>query len=873
MLTMKKTFLLIATSLLLFFSGYSQVPDLIINGYVFDQSTNALLPVEDQPVDILIDSTNFGFYYQNTVITDDQGYFADTIELTPPSVTGLVHISTYDSCLGIDQEIVLFFNPGLPPFTVEFVLCDTLQPDCEAFYYYYPVDSNAFSLTFQFTDASIGTPSEWLWDFGDGTTSTEQNPVHTFPEQGIYPVCLTITDTVNNCTNTFCMDVETMDPGPGGCDNFFIHHPTPNPNEIAFMGMVVPPPFFQVLSYDWDFGDGTTGTGQQITHIFPEDSVDSYTVCLTTTSILLNGDTCVATSCKDVLVNFPPGCSAMFIHYPVPDSNLAIQFEDWSFVGNGGSPDSWLWDFGDGNSSTMQDPMHVYADTGYYEVCLTITDSLDNCTDTYCETIFVGQAIPPPAPCFSFFFYDKVDTFTFTFYGEAYINGILATGNTLFEWDFDDGTTAAGQTVTHTFPDDSIGVYHVCITAYTIDSVTNDTCVSSFCDIVFVDGWPWNDCMSWFLYYPDTADLTINFEGYTQSIYPTTWSWEFGDGNTGSGQYITHAYDSAGVYPVTLITVDSSGCSWVSTMEVWVGDPSFDITGSVILDSNLMADAGIVRLLTTDSLYQDVIVLDSTTIQSDGSFTFDEVPLNFFMLYYVQAELSDSSAYFGQYMPTYHISSLTWQNAFPVLPIFSWPADIYMIPSNSMSPGPGSISGTVTSLGTRGQLEGVHVMLMNEDMEPYTYVVTGEDGTFDFNDIAYGSYVVHAEMLGIHTTQAFITLDEEKPASQVNFIVEGNQATLSVSEQPGMLLTGAGDPYPNPVTDNAWIELNAKESTDIEIRIYNQLGQIVYSESLRLQEGKQRVQIATGNLAPGIHLLHITTGTGDRITRRLAKTN
>lgn len=773
---MKRKLLLSALILIFTHFGFTQVPDLIVSGYVFDYSTGTTVPIEDQSVDIMIDSTNSGFSYENTVLTDSLGYFADTIELNPPFVVGLVHISTYDSCLGYNQEIVAFFNPGAPPFPVEFLLCDNFTPGCEASFYYYPVDSNAFSsLSYQFMDASIGDPDTWQWDFGDGTTSGEQNPVHTFPDAGTYPVCLTITDTVENCTDTFCMDVEVGEPGPGGCDNFFVHHPTGNPNELEFMGMVVPPPFFQVESWEWDFGDGTTGTGQTITHTFPEDSVDTYTVCLTTTSILQNGDTCVATSCQDVIVNLPYECTAFFIHYPAPDSSLTINFQDMSFTGNGGVPDSWVWDFGDGDSSLLQDPSHTYADTGYYDVCLTITDSLDNCTDTYCETIYVVEIVPP-------------------------------TG-----------------------------------------------------------------CTSGFTYYPDTAALTINFEGFTQSLFPTTWSWEFGDGTTGSGQFVSHTYDSAGVYPVTLITVDSTGCSWVTTMDVWVGNPSFDISGTVFLDSNLTADEGIVRLMTADSLWQDVIVLDSTDILPDGSFIFEDVPMYFFMLYYVQAELTDSSAYFGDYLPTYHISSLTWQSAFPVLPVFSWPADVYMIPANSMNSGPGSITGSVTSLDTRGIMSGVHVMLMDEEMNPYTYVVTDEDGIFEFDNIAYGTYMVHAEMMGIHTTQAVITLSEEIPESQVNFIVEGNTATLSISEDRG-IIASSGNVYPNPVTDRAWLEIDSEEPVDLDVMIFNQMGQKVYHERLNIGEGNQRILLNTSSLSPGIHYLNIITENGDNISKKLVKT-
>jgi hypothetical protein len=597
---MKTKILLLTGIFFLYISGFSQQNDLIVNGFVSEANAGGIFPVPDQAVEIMIDSTDTGYFYQNTVFTDDQGFYSDTIPVPPEVTFGLIHLSTFDSCLGYNQEAVVVFVNGSPPVTYEFLLCDNTVPDCEALFVYFPLDSNMVNpLSFQFQDVSIGSPTGWAWEFGDG------------------------------------------------------------------------------------------------------------------------------------------------------------------------------------NTSALQDPMHIYADTGYYEVCLTITDSSGNCTDTYCETIFVGN-INPPTGCESYFYYDQDDTLTFTFYAEAYMNGMTTTNTTLFEWDF-------------------------------------------------------------------------------------------GDGTTGTGQFISHTYDSTGVYTVILTTTDSTGCAWTSAQQVWVGNPQWDIFGTVYLDSNLVADMGIVRLMTADSLFQTVIQLDSTGIQADGSYIFEDIPLTPFMLYFVQAELKDGSIYFGSYLPTYHISSLTWQEAFPVLPIFSWPADIFMIEGNSVNSGDGTIGGNVTSLGTRGQMEGVHIMIMDEDLNPYTYVTTDSDGYFEFDNLAYGTYVIHAEMMGINTTQAVITLSEDQPESQVNFIVEGNQATLSIREDHG-IITSSGNVYPNPVTDRTWLEIDAEEPADLDVMIFNQMGQKVYHEKLNIGEGNQRILLNTSSLSLGIHHLNIISENGDNISKKLVKT-
>lgn len=866
---MKKTFLLLVTMFFLILSSIAQF-DYSISGYVYDGSNPNLAPLPGHPVEVMIDSTASGWSYQNTLITDDQGFFIDSIALQTGFEFGILLLSTMDPCTGDVQEVVMPIIPGIPGDFIEFIVCDTVISPCEAMFYYYPMDSNGFmSNTIQFVDISMGAPSSWSWDFGDGTASTEQNPVHVFDQSGIYPVCLTIADSSNACTSTFCMDIEVGFPPPSGCENFFYYYSDPNSLDFTFEGYMANPSM-TADSYFWDFGDGTTASGQMVTHTFPPDSTEFYTVCLTTTVLTANGDTCIYTSCQDVWTNMQYECVAMYIYYP--DSANGIFFEDWSFTANGGIPSNWYWDFGDGNNSTEQNPYHIYADTGYYQVCLTIVDSLGDCTDTYCDMVMVGWYPPPPAGCYNTFYYDKTDTATLTFYGDAFMNGMVVSDISDFQWDFGDGTTGTGQTVSHTFPTDSNQVvFTVCLTTFTPAANANgDTCVAYFCDIVFLEGQGW-DCMSWINYYPDSG-MTYNFEGIMNNMMPADFTWEFGDGTTGTGQYISHTYAQSGFYPVTMTSVDSTGCTWTSTIEIYVGTPYFAIFGNVWLDSLLTADIGTVRLMEADSMWQNVNEVATTEIQQGGFYQFDTLPMNNFNLYFVQAELSDASVYFGQYVPTYHVSSLTWETAMPILPIFSWPADIFMIPANSINSGPGNISGTLNNLNVRGEMEGVQVMLMNESMAPYTYFTTDASGTFSFENIPYGTYVLHAEVMGVHNTQATITLSADQPDATVNFIIDGNQASLSVDERYE-ILTGSVELYPNPATSQAWLEMNISENTDVAVEIFNQIGQMVSSEERFLTKGNNKFGISIGKAEPGLYLVRITASNGEFITRRLIKTN
>lgn len=276
------------------------------------------------------------------------------------------------------------------------------------------------------------------WDYGDlspqenGATAT-----HTYAAAGGYAV--TLTDTMYGWT-TICSSDTTISIGvaPNSAWTSSTNFLTANfTDQSTFNGAV---------THLWDFGDGNTSTQQNPSHTYAADG--TYTVCLTVS------DACGAdSSCQSVTVSV--ACVNPVADYTYVSNNLAVDFTDASATT--GSMVTWAWDFGDGNSSSVQNPSHVYAAPGTYTVCLAVVDSCG--ANTYCEPITVTC----PQPTAGFTVSGTDPSFTFT-------NTSTTSGTVTYAWDFGDGNTSTVMSPSHTYTANG---------TYTVILVVTDDCGSN----------------------------------------------------------------------------------------------------------------------------------------------------------------------------------------------------------------------------------------------------------------------------------------------------------------------------------------------------------------------------------------------------------
>jgi uncharacterized repeat protein (TIGR01451 family) len=185
--------------------------------------------------------------------------------------------------------------------------------------------------------------------------------------------CIEVYD-ANGCSSANCYTIQ----GTGGC--YFTYTSGP------LLGAVVNfsasnDSSVTASQWIWNFADGTSGTGQNPTHTFAGGGY--YLVSMNV--YYTNGDSCSYSDyvyVQDSTWNHYPGCQAWFNYYIDSSNNSTFHFADYSAY----NPVSWAWDFGDGTSSTGQNPTHTYNSLGSWTVCLTTTDA-SGCTSNYCQQL------------------------------------------------------------------------------------------------------------------------------------------------------------------------------------------------------------------------------------------------------------------------------------------------------------------------------------------------------------------------------------------------------------------------------------------------------------------------------------------------------
>ena len=289
---------------------------------------------------------------------------------------------------------------------------------------------------------------QYLWDFGDGSTSTVFEPVYTYTTAGTYEVALVVIDssTCNIADTSYLTVIVYAD----SIEAAFDVTEVPDCDELLAE-------FFNVsevldgTTYFWDFGDGTTSTLENPVHNYTTPGV--YTVQLIITDLTSCNQTDTATYTLSFLTGFNEGFDIS------TDGCLPL---DATFTSSFEGADSYLWDFGDGTSGTGPLIIHTYSNPGIYNVTLTIVVCGIAEVETF-QLVVEGNPVT---------LFDSEPAIGLMNTPIAFNN--LSTNASTFNWQFSDGGSSAATNPTYTF--NSIGGYEICLTAY-----NNAGCEDTFC--------------------------------------------------------------------------------------------------------------------------------------------------------------------------------------------------------------------------------------------------------------------------------------------------------------------------------------------------------------------------------------------------------
>lgn len=515
-----------------------------------------------------------------------------------------LQITTTDGCIQTSSSFITV-NPKP-------VANYTSNPECE-------YDAVNFSST---STVSIGTIASWNWSFGDGNTSTTQNPSNLYATDGTYLINLVV------FSDKGCIDVTSG-------NQIVYKKPTASFNANAACSSKET--FFSntstssnsLTNYSWDYeNDGTVDNStSNPSYIYP--TIGNFDVLLTVEDA--NG--CIDDTISSIIVNALPQVDFTFTTVcPGFPTNL----NDASIVAGSATIANWQWDIGNDGSieTTTQNGAKIWNTGGNYDVELMVV-STDGCKDSVVHSVLV---LPKPVADFS------NTTICFGTATNFTDNSTVSMNNTItdWNWNFDDANIAMIQNPTNDYG--IHGLYNVTLMVETNngcrDTITKevevyskpviDFSMQNVCEyerVIFINNTtiPGGDNMTYLWNFGDNSVLSVespthlyNTEGvysvnlqatsinncvsdstiaveiydepsaqfaltngcvyddFTFTDYSITtstisnWNWDYSDGNTSTLQSPIHTFNSEGIYPVRLIVITSDQCTDTSTINLEV---------------------------------------------------------------------------------------------------------------------------------------------------------------------------------------------------------------------------------------------------------------------------------------------------------------
>ncbi|ANE50713.1 PKD domain-containing protein [Flavisolibacter tropicus] len=392
------------------------------------------------------------------------------------------------------------------------------------------ITSGCSPIIVNFQDLSQGGAKIWKWDFGNGATSSKQNPSTTYFDPGTYTITLTIfnADETDSSKIVKTAYITVFDPPQAefvsdkqsGCSPYF----------IQFSDLSTSPFGTTIKGWKWEFGDGGVSTEQNPRYNYKR--AGSYTVTLTIT----NDQGCTKLITKPNYINIIQGVVPNFTFI---DPMVCMAPATYNFTNRSTGPGNltYSWSLGNGATANTRDASTTYAVNGNYKVSLIVSSDI-GCMDSVSQVLEVGKAvtdfITPAVIC------PKTNI--------AFLNNSTPRPISS-QWEFSTGFKDNTRNTSTSFP--TAGTYTV--TLVNVYAVCTDTLEKT---ITVADGPTINfSAVDTFKCQPP---FTVNFNNSSNG---SSYKWDFGDGTTSTAANPSHTYTSYGEFDVTLVATGPSGCN------------------------------------------------------------------------------------------------------------------------------------------------------------------------------------------------------------------------------------------------------------------------------------------------------------------------
>lgn len=489
--------------------------------------------------------------------TEAPGNLVGTAEIGPISVGGQSSATIAWEPPVTGPDMIVRVNGGGP---MELVLSNNVvqvQSDISNFFPVPAFDADPLSaltledVTFDGSSSSDpdGTLASFLFDFGDGNDTgwvSTSIVTHAYSDDGNFTASMRVKDDKGGSSDERSVNITIENRAPVA----IIGTDDPSMEVLTWEAYNVTAINSKdmdgdIISYNWDLGDGNTSTEMAVSHQYEDDGI--YTINLTVTD---DDDAYSGTELQVMVGNRGPSAT-IFVNTTTTMKGWGVEFDGQGSYDPDGEIASYSWDFGDGRTGEGVLVDHTFKQGGTYTVDLTIVDD-DGAVDNTTVEITVRDQVPVAKVSADLTEVLTLEFVKFDSTGSLDPDGKIETYN----WDFGDGSGSTVIAPKHSYQ--KAGEYLVELTV--IDDAGLNATASITIKVINREPTA--------VIKADTVMVEVDGAVELNALYSTDedgsivqCDWDFGDGQSGTGFNVTHSYSKAGTYILELIVVDDDGGS------------------------------------------------------------------------------------------------------------------------------------------------------------------------------------------------------------------------------------------------------------------------------------------------------------------------